>query len=335
LRLSSALALTSLLLATAVCADDGEVVATVGGEKITRGELEKSLAADLERLDRERHLLLEQGLQPLIERRVLQSEADRRGVAVEELLRTELQSRMQTVTDEQAKTFFEANSSRINGPYEQVLPEIKNYLAQQAAASARSSLIADLSAEHKVVVHFEPLRVELGLEDATLKGPEQAAVTIVEFSDFQCPACRSFNPILSQVVEAYGDQVQVAFRQFPLRSIHPQAQPAAEAALCAREQGKFWQLHDAMFADQRSLNPPQLKALALTVGLDGDAFDACLDEGRHRQLIDQDLERGERAGVTGTPSVFINGREVSPGRVPSFEQLQAVIDDELRRANQR
>jgi protein-disulfide isomerase len=162
-------------------------------------------------------------------------------------------------------------------------------------------------------------------------GPEGAPVTIVEFSDFQCPACRSFNPILDQILDAYGDSVRVAFRQYPLRAIHPQAQPAAEASLCARDQGKFWELHDAMFANQKGLAPAQLKELARELELDGEVFDQCLDGGTYRAIVDQDLARGESAGVSGTPSVFINGREVAPGQVPSFEQMKALIDDELRR----
>jgi protein-disulfide isomerase len=332
-----ALLLAGLLLAPAAFADDGEVVATIGDVAITRAELEASIAAELERLDRERHLLLEQGLEPLIERRLLQSEADRRSVAVDELLRVELQDRIQPVTDEQVEAWYQANRSRINpsAAKEQVMPEIKAYLAQQAAADARAALVAELRADRKVVVHFEPLRADLDLEGATIKGPEKAAVTIVEFSDFQCPACRSFNPVLSQVLQAYGDQVRVAFRQFPLRSIHPQAQAAAEASLCAREQGKFWEIHDAMFADQRSLQPDQLKTLARTLGLEEEAFDACIDEGRHRALIEQDLARGQRVGVSGTPSVYVNGREAAPGQVPSFERMKELIDDELRRAAQR
>ncbi|HVS62355.1 MAG TPA: thioredoxin domain-containing protein [Thermoanaerobaculia bacterium] len=311
-------------------------MATIGGVPITRAELEESLAAELERVERERHKILEQGLDPLIERRLLEAEAERRGTTPEALIEAETTSRTEPVTDEQVEAWYQANASRLqNRPKEQLLPQIETFLGQQAAAQARGAFLDELRGRQEVVVHFEPLRVSLDLEDATLKGPSAAPVTIVEFSDFQCPACRSFNPILTQVLEAYGDRIQVAFRQFPLRSIHPQAQPAAEASLCAREQGKFWEVHDAMFADQRSLEPPQLKELARRLGLDGEAFDECFDEGRHRAVVDRDLARGQQVGVTGTPSVFVNGREVAPGRVPSFEEMKALVDDELRRAQQR
>jgi len=333
--------LVALLLALPVPAGarettDDEVVATIGDVPITRAELEESLAAQLEQLERERHKILEQGLDPLIEERLLAAEAERRGTTADALLRDELERRAQPVTDEQAEAWYQANTARLQGrPKEQLLPQIKTFLGQQATAQARAALFDELRAQQKVVVHFEPLRVPLDLENATLKGASDAPVTIVEFSDFQCPACRAFNPVLSQVLEAYGDRIQLAFRQFPLRAIHPQAQGAAEASLCAREQGKFWELHDAMFDDQRSLQLDQLKASARELGLDGEAFDACLDEGRHRMLVDADVARAEQAGATGTPSVFVNGREVSPGQVPTFEQVKAVVDDELRRAQQR
>jgi protein-disulfide isomerase len=341
--LLSALALVAALLTiplsaiarqtTARQSGDDEVVAMIGDEPITLAELEQFLAADLERLERERHKLLEQGLDPLIQQRLLAAEAERRGTSTEALLQAEVTSRTQPVTDAQVEAWYQANTARLQGrPKDQLLPQIKVFLEQQAAADARVSLVDELREKQKVVVRLEPQRATLDLDDATVKGPSDAAVTIVEFSDFQCPACKGFNPVLTQVLDTYGDKVQVAFRQFPLRSIHPQAQPAAEAALCAREQGKFWEIHDAMFADQRRLNPPELKELARALELDGEAFDACFDSGRHRALVDQDLERGERLGVTGTPSVFVNGREVAPGQVPTFQQMKALIDDELRRA---
>lgn len=337
-RVLEALLLAGALLLVPVAAtaaqSDDEVVATVGGKAITLAELEEFLAAQLDQIERERHKILEQGLEPLIQLRLLEAEAERRGdTTAQELLQSEVESRTQPVTDEQVEAWYQQNASRLqNRPKDQLLPQIKAFLGQQAGAVARQAFVDELREKQEVKVLFEPLRAELELTDATLKGPADAPITLVEFSDFQCPACKSFNPILSQVLDEYGDKIQVAFRQFPLRSIHPQAQPAAEAALCAREQGKFWQIHDAMFADQRSLNPPDLKQLARTLELDGEAFDACFDEGRHRPLIEEDLARGQQLGVSGTPSVFINGREVAPGKVPSYEQMKDIIEDELRRA---
>ena len=137
-------------------------------------------------------------------------------------------------------------------------------------------------------------------------------------------------PTLDKVTETYGDQVRLVFRQFPLHSIHPQAQKAAEAALCANDQGKFWEMHDAMFGDQRNLDVAQLKSTAAGLELDATAFGQCLDSGQHAERVNSDLQAGMEAGVTGTPALFINGRFLS-GAQP-FEAISKVIDDELRRA---
>jgi protein-disulfide isomerase len=159
-------------------------------------------------------------------------------------------------------------------------------------------------------------------------GPATAPVTIVEFSDFQCPFCSRLTPTLDQVKKKYGDKVRIVFRQFPL-PMHQNAQKAAEAALCANDQGKFWQLHDAMFGNQAALGVDQLKAKAVELGLKADDFNKCLDSGAKVAVVEADKKAGSEAGVNGTPAMFINGRFLS-GAVP-LEQVTSVIDDELRR----
>jgi protein-disulfide isomerase len=154
-------------------------------------------------------------------------------------------------------------------------------------------------------------------------------VTIVEFSDFECPYCSRVVPSLDQVVAKYEDSVRLVFRQFPLTSIHAQAQKAAEASLCADEQGRFWDMHDAMFAQQKELAVPQLKELAASLELDGEAFAECLDSSKFAAQVAADLRAGQAAGVSGTPAMFINGRFVN-GAVP-YETLAAIIDEELAR----
>lgn len=158
----------------------------------------------------------------------------------------------------------------------------------------------------------------------TSYGPADALVTIVEFSDFECPYCAMLQPTLEQAREQYGDQIRFVFRHFPLTSIHPNAWKAAEASLCAGEQGRFWDLHGAMFADQEALDVPSLKATARQLGLDGAAFDECLDTDRYYAAVETDVRAGDAAGVAGTPAMFINRRHLS-GALPYYE-LQAAID---------
>jgi protein-disulfide isomerase len=164
--------------------------------------------------------------------------------------------------------------------------------------------------------------------DAPSKGPRTAPVTLVEFSDFQCPYCGRVLPVLKRVQETYGERVRLVFRNFPL-AIHPLAPKAAEAAACANEQGKFWEMHDRLFADPKKLDVADLKASAAELGLDAQAFDQCLDSGKHEATWKEERTEGERAGVSGTPAVFVNGRLI--GGAQPYETFAQVIDDELER----
>lgn len=173
---------------------------------------------------------------------------------------------------------------------------------------------------------------DVEIAGAPMRGPEDAPVTIVEFSDFQCPYCSRVTPTLERVMNDYDGKVRLAFRQFPLTNIHPMAQKAAEASLCAHEQEKFWAMHDAMFADQGNLGVDALKSKAGELGLDAEQFAACLDSGKYAEEVSSDMKAGQAAGVSGTPAMFINGRFIS-GAVP-YEQVAEVIDDELQRSSQ-
>jgi protein-disulfide isomerase len=155
-------------------------------------------------------------------------------------------------------------------------------------------------------------------------------VTVLEFSDFQCPYCIRARPTVARVRETYGDKVRWAFRHFPLPSdVHPLAQKAGEAAACADEQGKFWEMHDRLWASNGQLEVPALKSAAAAIGVDRARFDACLDSGRHADVVEKDLGAGSGWGVSGTPAFFVNGR-LLVGAQP-FEAFQQVIDDELER----
>jgi protein-disulfide isomerase len=189
-----------------------------------------------------------------------------------------------------------------------------------------------LRSDAKVVVHLtEPriVRVDVSTDGAPFLGPADAKVTIVEFSDFQCPFCQRVLPALSEVRSRYGDKVKLVFRDFPLDRLHPQARRAAEAARCARDQNKFWQYHDLLFAKAPQADPEQLKAYAEQLGLDVPAFERCLASGKHAAGVQKDLDEGIRLGVSGTPGFFVNGRPLS-GAQP-VERFVRVIDDELRR----
>lgn len=327
------LALGCTVPETAVRAEnDGEpgerVLAVVGERQITEAEVEEAVAADLLDLERQRQTRLEVGLRRLVEQTLLEIEAESEGVTPEEFLEAELAARYAPPTDEEVESFYEERKARIREPKEQVLPQIRQFLEQQGIPERnRAALIEELKEKHGYTSRIEPLRVEVEADGHPSKGPADAPVTIVEFSDFECPFCSRVLPTLDQVMDKYGDKVRLVFRQFPLVSIHPRAFKAAEASLCADDQGKFWEMHDAMFREQRNLGDEQLKEKAARLGLDTETFNDCLDSGRYEKQVNDDLRDGQKLGVTGTPAAFINGRFLS-GAVP-YDEFARLIEEEL------
>lgn len=169
-------------------------------------------------------------------------------------------------------------------------------------------------------------------DDDHIRGAADAPVTLIEYSDFECPFCGRFVPTVEQVLDEYDGQVKVVYRHFPLNSIHPQAEPAAEAAECAGEQGQFWEFHDALFENQNQLGPDYYTQLAGELGLNTSSFQDCLDSDRMMQKVRQDLQEGQAAGVTGTPGSFIIGpngeTQMIKGAQP-FSQVKTLIDQAL------
>ncbi|HKV12174.1 MAG TPA: thioredoxin domain-containing protein [Thermoanaerobaculia bacterium] len=305
-----------------------QVLAVINGKNITEAEVREANKDQFQAMEREyqqnTHQLLENGLEQVIRERMLEAEAAARKVTKEQIL---AELKPAAVTDADVDAFYEQNKDRIPRPKEEVAGQIKQYLEQQGQQKAQQDFYAKLQDKYKVEYKIEPIRVEVAATGPS-KGPENAPVTIVEFSDFQCPFCSRVIPSLNQVKEKYGDKVRIVFRQYPL-PFHQQAQKAAEASLCAHEQGKFWQLHDAMFANQQALGVDQLKAKAAELGLNADSFNSCLDSSKYAAQISADMKEGSAAGVNGTPAMFINGRFVN-GAVP-FEEIDSVIKDELQR----
>jgi protein-disulfide isomerase len=195
----------------------------------------------------------------------------------------------------------------------------------------RAEYAASLRTKANVRILIDPPRTDVVADDDPAKGPADAPVTIVTFSDFQCPYCSRVNPTLARLKDRYGDSLRIVFRDFPILQLHPQAAKAAEAGACANEQGKFWQMHDLMFANQQKLDVASLKQHAATLGLDAAAFETCLDSGKHTAEWQKDAADAEKAGVQSTPAFFVNGRPVV-GAQP-YEAFAEIVNDELGRLN--
>jgi protein-disulfide isomerase len=162
---------------------------------------------------------------------------------------------------------------------------------------------------------------DLPVGHSPVKGPENAPITIVEFSDYQCPFCARSEPLIKEALAAYPTQARLVYKQFPLVGIHPQAMPAAIAAVAAQKQGKFWEMHDLLFANQRELAPEQIKSYARQLGLDMAKFEADLQSEDVKAAIQDDMQLAQRAGVRGTPTVFVNGKLLQNRSLDGFKQL--------------
>jgi predicted DsbA family dithiol-disulfide isomerase len=302
--------------------------AIVAGTPISAREVDDIVRAQLMDLRAREHQLRSQALDALIAQALLEREAEVRGTTAEALHRLEVEDRA-AVTDADAAAFYAANKARFGTtPEAEALAQIRSRLGQQRQNERRAAFARELRARHRVEVLLEPYRVPVDTGSAPVRGTPQAPVTIVEFSDFQCPYCVRARPTVNRVLEHYGDRVRIAFRHFPL-DFHAQAQKAGEAAACAAEQGKFWEMHDLLWENTSKLQVADLKDHAATLGLDAPAFGACLDSGRHSGLVESDMESGKGYGVSGTPAFFVNGRPLV-GAQP-FEAFAQVIDDELQR----
>jgi protein-disulfide isomerase len=307
-----------------------QVLATVGGNKITREDAERMAPEKFLSLQRQRQELTEQSLQQAIRVKLVEVEAAAKGMGPDQLAKQEVYENVPEASEEEVASIY--RQSGATTPRSQTDPQIRSMLKRRAQNKRYEEFLVELRARHQVEERLEPLRFEVRDDGFPAKGAADAPVTIVEFSDFQCPYCKELLGPIQQVLEAYGDKVRYVYRHFPLANIHPAAPKAAEASLCANEQGKFWEMHDVMFEDQGGLGLSQLKEKARTLNLDGPRFDECLDSGKYASEVAQDREEGRQVGVTGTPGLFINGRFL--GGEKSAEGIAELILDELRRMGQ-
>lgn len=277
-------------------------------------------------MKKKRHEVLQRTLETMVTNQLVEDEATSRGIPRQQLV-NEIRASAATVSDEEIEQFWTENQKRLKGTKEDLIPQIKRYLTQQKQGGVWDEFVDQLKAKRNVQFHLEPVRFEVNSEGFPVKGGENAPVTIVEFSDFECPYCSKVNATLEQVSENYGDKVRIVFRQYPLTSIHPNAQKAAEASLCAGEQGHFWPVHDWLFQNQKSLAVTEIQKAVSGMGVEMDTFNECLKSGKYSAGIQMDVAAGMKVGVSGTPAIFVNGRPLS-GAV-AYETIAAIIDEEL------
>ena len=312
-------------------ADDlNTVVATVGDHKISEKDLDAKVKPQLDQmratLEKKVDQLIadrtfdlkRQTLESMTDEYLIEQAAQRDKLSVDDYLKKEYTGKS-AATEADAKKFYDKNKGPGTAPFDKVKPQVIQLLNRQA-------LLERLRKNAPVKILLEPQRVVVNSSGHPALGAKDAPVTIVEFTDFQCPFCKRTEDTLKQLRAKYGDKIRVVHMDFPL-PFHSHALDAANGARCANDQGKFWQFRDALFADQSKLTPADLKATAKTLGLNTSQFGACFDKAKYDSQIKSDQAAGEKVGVDGTPAFFIDGRPLTGAQpIAKFEEL---IDDEL------
>ncbi|MGI9628251.1 MAG: thioredoxin domain-containing protein [Longimicrobiales bacterium] len=305
-------------------------VATIGGVEVTRDDLARAAPLEFQQLAQQEYDLTARHLDRAIQIRLVELEAAEQGILPTDLVKREVDDLVPPVSDEAITAFYEERGLEVQGTREQLADRIREYLVEEGRKKEYTRFLGDLRDKHRVESRLEPPRIDVASEGFPSKGPEGAPVTIVEFADFQCPYCLQFIETLKQIEYAYGDMVRVVYRHYPIENIHPEARRAAEASACAADQGKFWEMHDALFANQEELGSGKVLEIAQGVDLDASELVACLSSGTHADAVEADYQAARSVGVTGTPALFVNGRFLNGHQ--TFDVMASVIDDELRRA---
>jgi protein-disulfide isomerase len=310
-------------------ADRARLFATVNGERITSGDVEDVLKPLIFSAQEQVYNLRKQVLDSRINDMLLEQEAQKRKVTAKAVYDAEIMPKVKKVTEEDARKFYEENKERINGSFDQVKAQVIQYMQEQEVKKVETAYAESLRKAATIQVFLnepESPVYSIATDDQPLKGNPSAPVTIVEFTDYQCPSCARTQPVLEEVAKEYGDKVKLVSRDFPLDQ-HAEAVKAAEAAEAAREQGKYWEYTAILFKNQDALQVEKLKEYASQLGLDRAKFDQALDSGKFSEKVQRDMREGDKLGVNSTPTVFINGKRIKD---KTRESLKSAIEAALK-----
>jgi len=319
--------LTYLVRTGAAQTAAGAVVAVVDGQPVSQTDLEARIGDKLLRLKTEEYNIRLSTLNGYVDELMLAREAGSRQLSVDELLGREVTGKLAPVSEAEARAVMESAPGAYKGlTPDEALRGATAAITGPRAARLRANLIADIRARHTFELTLEPPRLGHPIPGGRSAGSDDAPVYIVEFSDFQCPYCGRLTDGLDQIRREYGRGVRLTYKQFPLPS-HPQAAKAAEASLCAAEQGKFWEMHDQLFSEQRLLAAEAFSELAGRAGANVETFESCLKTNKTKGEIAKDKADGSSVGVNSTPTFFINGKMFVGVR--SYEALKDLVEAEL------
>ena len=301
------------------------VVATIGGQPLKASVIIERLKPIVYEMRLQAYELTKHQAEQTVNNLLLLEEARRRQIGPEEIIRSEVSDKVRPPTEAEVAKFYEENKSRINGDLNTVRNQIADYLHERERSRLEQELSARLRKTAKIrwlITEPVPPVQNISVDDDPSRGPANAPVTIVEFTDFQCPACAAMHPVIEEVLKTYGDKIRFVVRDFPLDR-HDNARKAAEVANAAHAQGKFFEYIALLFKRQNALDVPSLKKYATELGLDRVKFDAALDRGVYEAEVKRDITDGEMYGVGVTPTIFVNGVQL---RTLSAEGLREAID---------
>ena len=313
----------------------GTVLAAVNGDPIRVEMINERMKAYVYKLQMRIYAVEKGAVDRRINDLLLIAEANKRKIGPEEIVRAEVTDKLKPPTEADVANFYNENKARITVDLAAARAEIANYLEQQQQEKLETALSERLRAGAKVQMLLkEPVQPSLNVRagNGPARGDANAAVTIIEFTDFQCSACGAMYPVMEDVLKSYGNRVRFVIRDFPLTKAHPNAFRAAQAASAANAQGKFWEYIDILFRNQSTLDADSLKKYATQIGLDRKRFDLEFESGKYDADIRRDIEDGEMYGIEATPTIFINGVMLTE---LGADSLRAAIEKAFARAGKR
>jgi protein-disulfide isomerase len=309
-------------------AEKARVFATVNGARITSADVEENLLPLIFNIQKQVYNSRKSDLDRKINDLLLATEAKKQGQTTAEL-RASMKAKVAIPTAAQAQESYDQNKEKIRREFSNVKDQIIQYLFEEEERKSDLAFAEQLRRAASVQIFLTPPEspvFKIALDDQPSKGNSTAAVTVVQFTDFQCPSCAQHHPMIERLLNEYGNSVRLVVRDFPL-SQHENARKAAEAAEAAREQGKYWEYTDLLYRNQSALQVERLKQFASNLGLDRTKFDAALDSCKYSDKVQRDIAEGDRLGVDSTPTFFVNGKLASDS---SYAGLKTLIEAQLK-----
>ncbi len=300
------------------------VLVEVNGNNLTLADLEQRRPAGMFQARTNYYESQRKLIEGLVDDFLLEQQAKKEGVTVTELLDRHVDKTIaKDPPEETLRVYYEGIDTTES--YDALHDKIVDAIRQRRLARAKNAYLQTLRAQASMIIRMAPPRAPITMTNVPVRGSASASVTLLEFADYECPYCQQIQPVLERIEKEYSGKLAFAYKDYPL-NMHPNAPKAAEAAHCAGSQGKYWQYHDAILANKQ-LDLASLKKYARDLKLDTAAFDTCLDSGQKAATVKTNLAEATGLGLSGTPTLFVNGRYVS-GEL-SYERIRSVIAEEL------